>query len=364
MIFEADYTVVKKALTTIQNLLTPTEANKNESRMVQLHVKGEQVYISHQGKKGSQLEYHLNLMGANPIFDGSVLVDFQELNSAIKSFSKSSGTLLFERDGNEIRIDDGVYEPELILLPENSDVEREFFLKPPFEKVKVPTEWFSHRLELARLNTKATFLPATSEIALLSYPQSIQIRSFNLSNIYESTLTLESPSPIKNEIFLLDKNAASRMAKLLKTTRAKTISLYWTSKELFVYTSDFVFRFAGVQEPDSEELFKALPTAEMTQGVARRILSLSELQGSIERCNTESFHLIPIGNQISILTELPEDEVPEKTLSYSIKTLKKVLSKWMPTAELIVGTKENCHALTLSHHDQQTEDWFILMPCE
>lgn len=77
MIFEVGYPIVKKALTTIQNLLTATEMNKEELTNIELHVNEESVYFSFQEE--NLKAYQLNLEGAQPILGGSLLVNVRDL---------------------------------------------------------------------------------------------------------------------------------------------------------------------------------------------------------------------------------------------------------------------------------------------
>lgn len=366
MIFEATYPVVKKALTTIQNILTGSELTKPEFTTIQLHVEEESVYFSYQGEKEFQLEYQIQLAGANPILEGDLQICFQDLMAVIKSFDKQAGTLLFERDGYELRIDDGVYEPEIIILPTDCEVKENFRLSPPDQSLIVPSKWLSERLEIARINVRNSFLPATSDVALFLEPNGIRLRSFNLTNLYESTYLCSHALP--SCLFLMDKIASSRLARLMKSVKEKEIHLHWNEKELYLFTHDMSFHFSGETNTDLKTLFETLPIEGMAEKRKTYTLPISQLKAAtkVERGQDVPFGLAiewqEKGVTFQTIMEDSNEWVP--TTQYPFKLIQRITSKWMTTAEVAVGIDENCHPLLLEHSTNETRDIFIIMPLE
>lgn len=361
MIFEVDYSVIRRHLTTIQKTLTGTEWNKSEFTNVEFHVNEEGVFISYQGDSNSQLEYQFELREAEPILNGSLRVNARELLEVLRTFSKASGVLLFERDGNELRIDDGVYEPELIILSQENELEEVFSVTRPTESVTLSKDWLEKRMELARINNRTTFLPATNHVALLVRDNTIYLRSFNLTNLYESKIKFDDSLP--DLTFLLVKTASARLSRLLKTIKDKEIQLFANETSMYVFTDEFIFRFDAETDEDAKIIYEELPIGEMARSEDTAPLPTSVLKQltKIKRGaeSPESVCVNWSGNnlQVNVSYSLEDSNLAH----YPFKTIQKVASKWMPEMNIGKGLEENQNPLIIRYDNEETEDVFIIM---
>lgn len=365
MIFEADYKNLKKSVTLIQNILTGTEKNKKELMEVELHVKDEEVYFSYKGKENVQLDYKIPISEANSILEGSMKINLNDLISAMKSFDKSSSNLLIERDGMELRIDDGILEPEIIVLSDETDTLENFDLKPPNNFIQLPKSWFSQRLDLACINNRTSFLPSTSDIAFILTPNSFIIRSYNLTNLYEGTFSIQHGLEIHT--FLMKKNAISRVLRLMKTYKNKTVKISFNEDELYLFSDEFIFHFTGETSKRSKNIFKTLPIVGMSKGIKLGNCNDKELKyGASLKKGEEK----PIGITVQLKEDIVdfqkvfESELNNSTKYYPFKEFQKIVSKWNFTSDIFIGKEENYCPLILQNQTSYSKDTFILMPLD
>lgn len=360
MIFEANHGEIKKALTMIQNTLTATELNKNDFSMIQLHVSESGVYFSCQVE--NQLEYQINIPEAEPILEGSLYIKLQDLMEIIKSFDKNTITLLFERDGMELRIDDGVLSPEVMILTEQNELEEKFLLEHPTGYLSLPVKWFSQRLEIAKINNRTTFLPATSSILIATEENQLIIRSFNLTNLYESKKIIEDT--FSNQAFLIGKNSTARITRLLKSIKEEDVQVYWNPTGIYLFTSNIVFRFPEEPHVESIAILKSLPVEEMKNSTLNTPFKTSDfLKYTSVKKGEEAPEVIEVNEQDLEHQITRHSNIPPQINApmYPFKVVQKIASKWMNTIDLSIGLNENCNPLILQHKTNETSDTFIVM---
>lgn len=366
MIFEVEYNEIKKVLSMLQNALTTSELNKIDTGFVQMNVIDDSVFFSHVG--GEQLEYQFDLKTANAILNGSLSIAIKDLLDVMKSFKKESNVLLFERDDGELLIDDGVYEPEMILLSEENNPSEIFNLTKPQNFIELPLKWLSTRTELAKTNNRNTFLPSTSMIAFYLNKNNIQLRSFNLTNMFETTFELDHN--FQDVVFLADKNTSSRLSRLLKSVKEDTVNIRWSHEEFYIFGENFVFRFTGMNDEHSKLIFDSLNfsgmcASELTAEVKKS--DFLKIVNEKKHFKSESLGFTWSGMENEIDVKIDElDILPSESNKalYPYKTVQKTLSKW-PTTELSIaeGSSDNQQPLILSCCDHHNKDSFILMPC-
>lgn len=365
MIFEVEYASIRKALNTIQSVLTGTELYKPEYSHIELHVKDEEVYFSFKGKKDWQLEYQVNIIGAEPILDGSINISFNDLNSAIKTF-KQSEKLLIELDHTELRIDDGFLEPEIIILDENTNIENGFSLSKPSNTIFIPRNEFVQRMDIARLNNKTTFLPSTSSIALILTSNQLRIRSFNLASLYESIIEL--PHNFPNQLLVLNKSGVSRIMRLLKAIKEKDVQISFGQNEIYMCSNDFVFRFSGEEDDGSRSIYRDLPIDEISKSTKSIYVKIKDFQKvtKVKRGAEPPFGIaVEINGDSLDLRTLSKKEVNNNIdTQYPFKLVQRVVNKWLNEATLEIGTKENYHPLIFKHQTPKTSDTFVIMSLE
>ncbi|RKO61703.1 hypothetical protein [Caldibacillus debilis] len=156
MIFEVEARKIKQTISFLQSLYTTSEWNKKTS-WIELKVKQGRVTITSNGLE--PFSFQVTLEGAEPILEGMVRINIRDFQNVLKTFGKDSGTLLFERDAGELRIDDGVYPAEIILLNEENELKDGFSLSnlEPGEGLDVPAGPFGEALKLACQLIRSTF---------------------------------------------------------------------------------------------------------------------------------------------------------------------------------------------------------------
>lgn len=359
MIFEVDYSVIKKNLMIIKNILTNTEWNKSEFTNIQIHVKDEHVFISYKGEEKTQLEYQFDLVGAETIINGSIQINLKELLEALTPFNKNSGVLLFERDGNELRIDDGVYEPEIITLSEKNELKEIFSVARPKKHVNLSKKWFEKRMDLARMNIKTTFLPATNQIALLIQDCGISLRSFNLTNLYESKKRIEHSIP--ELTFLIEKQASARIARLLKAIKDEEIKLLANNDSLYLFTDEFVFCFDADNNEESKLIYESLPTKKIAKGDSGIFVKTSELKKLTKVKRGEAPPESVFVEWDKELINVSYSINDSKIYHYPFRIIQKVVSKWMQNMIVERGTEENHFPLIIKSNTDNEEDMFVIM---
>lgn len=351
MIFEVELPIVKKALSTIKSTLTATELRKSVYSEIQIHVEKDSVYFSLQVE--DDLEYQVTLSGAEPILEGKLSIDIKVLLDTIKPFSKESPSLLFERDGAELQIDDGVTEPEIIVLTDNNELENGFRLDTPEESISINKEWIQNGFDIARLNSRTTFFPATSGTYLQSEKDKLAIRSFNLTSMYESNLTLLD-NTVEKEV-LLDKNASSRLLRLLKGLKESDVKLTLTNNFTYLSTESIVFKFTNLKDEKSIEVIKSLPFEEVSQTIDSYTLDAKELTKKlIKPKEIESF---------SFTIEDDKDlHIDDENVSpmYPIKLAQRLVKKWKKNITISHGLKEENSPLVFTKTTNDSNEVFVL----
>lgn len=364
MIFEVDYSVIKRHLTTIKNMMTDTEWRNPEYNTIELHVDDDKVFISYQGVNQSKFDYQFDLIKAEAILNGSVRLNIKELIEALKTFNKDSGNLLIERDGNELIIDDGVYEPELIILDDHNELEKVFTVAYPKECISLPKEWLLNRMEIARINSRSTFLPATSQVAMVIQDDSVHLRSFNLTNLHNSSINIKHS--FQDAVILIDKGITSRMSRILKSISNNEVKFFANNKSLYLFTDEFVFRFDVDSNEQDKKIYEILPVKEMAKSEEQLSYEISKLQ-SLTKVKIGEETPLAIGvewNGEKSILNICHDVEDTSFIYYPFKEVQKVASKWKESLSVEKGVEENEHPLILKHRNDNEEDIFVIMRME
>jgi|HigsolmetaAR206D_1030411.scaffolds.fasta_scaffold00120_23 hypothetical protein len=362
MIFEADTRKVKETVSILQSLYTASEWAKKETSWVELKVEQERVTITSNGLK--PFPFQVTLEEAEPILEGRVRVNIRDFYNVLKTYEKDSETLLFERDAGELRIDDGVYPAEIILLNEENELEDGFSLSKPQsgEGFEIPVGPLNEALALARQLIRSTFLPATGMVGLGKERDGLLIRGFNLTEMYEAKIPLSES--VVSGWCLLSKADASRLGKFIdRIKHEETIQLAWRDGWLYVQHGSFLLAFPAPSDPESETIFQILPFHGMKETEKAADIGLNRLKKLVSVPKGKELDAVGFVWRGSMFERVPEEGVAE--LAVPCKTLQRIVSKW-PHDRLRVkkGVAENGSPLILESEMDGIRHLYILMPLE
>ena len=120
MIFEATYKELKKAMDMMRATLSDSEF-KSGNHAVTLEATENEDVIFYFIDNKNKVEITYKLKEAKMIYEGVATCSLKELLDALKQFSKSKEVILIERDGDELRVDDGVFPESVCFLFDDED---------------------------------------------------------------------------------------------------------------------------------------------------------------------------------------------------------------------------------------------------
>lgn len=113
MIFEADFKSMEKPFQLMKSFLTDADY-KTEKHAVTLEVSDIVTLTFYDPKTKLEMVYTMD--DAEVMLEGIATCSMKALYDCLKSFKKSEDVILFEREGDIMRVDDGVYPEEMLVL--------------------------------------------------------------------------------------------------------------------------------------------------------------------------------------------------------------------------------------------------------
>lgn len=359
MIFEADVSEIKRCVTFVQNLYTPTELMKKELSWVEIKVLNDRVTLSSNGTK--PFPYQILLEKADPILDGKIRIPISDLYNTLKTFNDDSGMLLFEQDEQELRIDDGVYPAEILILNEENNVSGGFELSEPKggETLEVDSSCFNEAFAIARQIPRSTFLPASSMLYIGKEGGNLYIRTFNMTEMYEARIPhLKEVGTIYT---LLEKKDISRLSKMLnQLDKDSSLHLMFDKNWLYVKTHSLLLAIPAVYDMESANLFQQLPFHAMRRHEKGQMVNLEVVEKYMRDLKKKKAQNIGFVWNERELELVGEEEFSELSVPY--KTIQRIISKW-PNESLKMkkGVKENVSPLIMESEKDKVRHVYILM---
>lgn len=157
MIFETTYQTLELPLSLMRALISDTEYKMGRHALT-LEV-GEKVTLTFYDKK-MRVDMKYTIEDATPVLEGVATCSMTDFFEVLKSFKKAEDVLLIEREENLLRVDDGVYDEDVIGLLDDGDL----VVIDENEKVtsffKADSKEFSAALSRSALMLKKTDIPA------------------------------------------------------------------------------------------------------------------------------------------------------------------------------------------------------------
>lgn len=351
MIFEIETMKLKETIANIRKLYTSSELNKKETSWIEIKVESNLVTLS--SNRNEPFPFQIQLKDAKPIFEGKLRVLLNDLHQVLKSFNKDSGILLIEQNGDELRFDDGVYEPEIILVNEENFIDNVYSLDPPTFNCTVKAAPLMQSLQMAKQIIRTTFLPSTKFIALDTTLNEFFISSFNLTEMYRARIRCLS-EPLETPI-LLAKSEVSRLEKWVSLFD-KPVRLSKKGKWLYAFCDDFLVAFPIIGDEEAEAIYRILPFEKMKQVEKSITMSFSEWKKMLRtsrgiELGSVTFEWV----QHSLKMVDPHD----KTWQFPYKTLKNTLKWPLPSVQVGQGLVENGRPLVFESRDADSEQLYI-----
>lgn len=218
MIFEINYTELAKPLMMIKELLTDKEY-KGDVKQVTLETLSDSAWLYFEDERlGIQIQAELK--GAEVQLPGTFTASFASFFENVKVFKKSEEPILFEREDEWLRIDDGIYPEELLRLKEESargvlprEDEGKLILRTTDVVLK-------EGLQLASGILKKSDIPQheldTQAVYLTTADGFVSFRSFSLYNYHHSKRKAEVHQP---EVVQFPKTKASAVLKMMNAEK-------------------------------------------------------------------------------------------------------------------------------------------------
>lgn len=218
MIFEVNYNELQVPLSMIKVLLTDKEY-KGDVKQVVFEVTKEKVLLFfNDDRLGVRMEVELD--GAEAILPGEATCSFSSFFEMAKVFKKSEEPILVEREGDFIRIDDGVYPEEMLKL--KPDVVPVILpsaeLAEPF--IGITGVGLRDGIQLASTIVRKTDIPAdmidTQGVYLGAEGNHVTFNSFSLHNFHRSK---RKGTVYQEQMIKLPKPVASALSKITDTSK-------------------------------------------------------------------------------------------------------------------------------------------------
>lgn len=229
MIFEVNYSDIQAPLAVIKELLTDKEY-KGDVKAVTIEVTKESVFLHfHDNRLGIRIKARLN--DADAQLPGTATCSFASFLEVVKVFKKSDEPLLIEREGDFLRVDDGVYPEEMMPVREDAST-------PTFPDLNAGSEWlemeaqaFGDSLQLASVMVKKSDLPAemvdTQAVYMGTKGNQVSFSAFSLYNFQRSKRTA---GVYRESLKHLPKMVASSLSKVALS--GKKAYPTWTISEV------------------------------------------------------------------------------------------------------------------------------------
>lgn len=345
MIFEVQSSEIKEYVTLIQNIYTATEWTKNDLGWVELRVRDEKVTLTPGGSE--PFSYQIVLDTAEPILDGAILIRIHELSNALKTFDHESVSLLIERDGEELRFDDGVYPPEIVILDETNEGTSGFRLEVTegAEWVEISTVQLGHALAIARQLLRSTFLPASNMVFMGQESGNLYVRAFNMTEMFEARIP--ASIDIGTSRCLLEKKDVSRFVKALNQLQNKgRVELFFGREWIYVKHGSALFAFPNNRDEESIHMFYQLPFYEMRAHEKGKAVSTEEVKSrmnDLKKRGSENIGFVWDEGGVHLMAD---ERASEIAIPY--KSIQRVVSKWpFETVCLKKGIEENISPLIM-----------------
>lgn len=245
MILEATFSQLEKPFLYMRSLLTETEY-KTEKHPVTIEVKNDETFFYFYDKK-AKVEMIYKIEEATASLEGVATCSMKALYDILKTFKKSEDIILIEREDNFLRIDDGVFPEEIIVLYDDeqivvTDIEE---LDSPLNLAVLPAGVFSDALIRSGVILKKTDIPAE-----VLDSQSVYVRGktggvicqnvFSMHNSYSETFSgmVESPFTLRIPKALVSLLSRITMVLEKQNEKIRLIQSYLDGQEFFVLENE------------------------------------------------------------------------------------------------------------------------------
>ncbi|WP_214688642.1 hypothetical protein [Exiguobacterium sp. s163] len=353
MIFEATYKDMKKAMDMMRATLSDSEF-KSGNHAVTLEATDNEDVIFYFIDKKNKVEITYKLKEAKMIYEGVATCSLKELLDALKQFSKSKEVILIERDGDELRVDDGVFPESVFFLFDDEDtviveeVKREVLFCSDGKTL-------SGMLNRASLPLKKTEFPSEKLDTQSIYFSSIedgtaQVVSFSMHQSYYEKREVDASSPFN---LILSKPKARALQKLSEGMGQLTFSMSLQDERPAIVLSD-----------DSDTVTIVLKGDYVTDGVIANSMSavfkgLNEKRPEWAKAMDNSLDKI---GKLTVRDNLlfSQDGICLSPSGYPAKIIKDMFKNGFIQDTAVVGEVEPGAVLAIADYSSNAEKIFIL----
>lgn len=350
MIFEVLCKDIKQAVSKVRNLHTASELAKKENAKMELQSRDEGVFIV---SEGEAFRFAIEIRDAELHAEGAVRIDINELWDVLKPFTKTDETLLVElEDDTNIGIQDTVNGKELLVVEEGSVLDSPSELPERKEGEKIPKKTLTEHLNMARKLNRSTFHEATNHVGLFFDKNTVTIRSFNFTTMFEGKVKLEDDG--QSKCITLDKQNTARFTRLMEASRTGELRLEGSENVLYLTDDTMTVVMISPRNEEVEKTLLSLPFGKIDVPVLLEAVPHKEWVDPLRAQRKEKPERIGLSTKNGLTTTFSKDVIPQ-AFNYKFKPILDISTQTSADFSIGVGTKENKFPLLMqSTNDNQT----------
>lgn len=219
MIFQAEYKDLQKPMARIRALLSDADY-KSDIKRITLEATQANVMI-HYVDERLGLNIKAIVEDASIELAGKVTCTFASLNETLKVFKKSDESLMLEREEDILRIDDGVYPEEVLMVQEDEplndwEMSDKVWATVPAEALKTGIQ---SCLPLLRKSDIPETELDTQAVYLMTSDSAVEVTAFALHSYHHAIFPAQVEK--ENRLIGLPKAIATVVAKLMEATASE-----------------------------------------------------------------------------------------------------------------------------------------------
>lgn len=335
MIFQAPYKTLEKPLLLMKSVLSDKDYG-TEKHLVTIEVPSDEkqeVLFSFYDKK-SKTEIVYTMTDAEVLLEGIATCSLKVLYDTLKSFKKSDDVIMIEREADELRVDDGVFPEEMILLMDDEELVVIEDIEESFPLFSVDGSLLSSSLSRSTVILRKTDIPTekvdTQAVYLTGMPDvPLSINSFSIHHAYTESIHGTTRYPFALAIPKPTASLLNRLLALLPEIECSS-STVEDSESLLI------------QDVDKHVRIMIKGSFMVNTSISTTFTSVKE--NLDERLASEEVRLIEnikLPKKVTAQTnvQLSGDELVESVNGYSGKMLNDLIKKG--------GFDKNCHWLDI-----------------
>lgn len=353
MIFEADFKSMEKPFQIMKSFLTDTDY-KTEKHAVTIEVSEDVVTFSFYDPK-MKLEMVYTMDDAEVTLEGIATCSMKGLYDCLKTFKKSDDVIMFEREGNLMRVDDGVYPEEILVLFEDEELVVVETVDSILPLIEINGAFLSDMMSRAQVILKKTDIPSekfdTQSIYLVgTSPNNLFLHSFSIHQSY----TEETTASIHTDFTLeLPKQMTSLLTRVSSILPNMVISQGFTDGQEVLY----------IKSNDENVYFymKGSFVLKSNLGKAFHQMSVS-VNHFLSNQNLETLVDLTLPGKVNARMNLSiqEGKFVETECGYAAKIMKDFIQKGAITKDSLSVEQEDEGILYLSTADNHSKKTVVM----